>query len=81
MQENIVTAFEVIENQIALSAVVADKYQALNVDTSNIVAGMQLTLTENFIVNGDIITVAGITINTNEVEITTAEERLEKLKQ
>jgi hypothetical protein len=82
MQENTVTGFEVIENQIVLSVILeGGARQALDVDTSSIQSGTQLSAVEEFSVNGDIITVAGIILNTEEVEITTPEERLEQLTQ
>lgn len=82
MQENTITGFEVIENQIALSVILEGGVrQALDVDTSSIQSGTQLYAVEEFSVNGDIITVAGIILNTEEVEITTPEERLEQLTQ
>lgn len=79
MQENTVIGFEVIENEIAFSVILeSGARQALDIDTSSVPNGMQLTAVEDFTVDGDVITVAGITLNTNEVEITTPEERLEQ---
>jgi hypothetical protein len=81
MQENTVVGFEVLENQVAFSVILEGGVrQALDVDTANIANGTPLTAVEDFTVSGDIITVAGITINTEQVEITTAEERLEQLR-
>jgi len=82
MQENTVIGFEVIENEIAFSAILeSGSRQALDVDTSSIPNGTQLTAVEDFTVDGDVITVAGITLNTEEVEITTPEERLDQLNE
>jgi Tfp pilus assembly protein PilN len=81
MQENAVTGFEVVENEIAFSVILeSGARQALKVDTSSVPNGTQLTAVEDFTVDGDTLTVAGITLNTDEVEITTPEERLEQLK-
>jgi hypothetical protein len=81
MQENTVKGFEVIENQIAISVILeSGARHALDVDTSSIPNGTRLTVVENFSVDDGIITVAGITLNTEEVEITTPEERLEQLR-
>ena len=76
IEEKTITGFEVIENQIAISIFIDKVPYALNNDTSQIIAGTPLTTVENFQINGDIITVAGIQINTNEIEILTPEEAL-----
>jgi hypothetical protein len=70
MQENTVTGFEVIENEIAFSVILeSGARQSLNVDTSDVPNGTQLSTVTDFTINGDVITVAGITINTEEVEV------------
>jgi hypothetical protein len=66
MQENNVTAFETV-NDLILNVVVDQTSYGLNVDTSNISAGTVLTKHETFTLNGDLLTVDNITIDTNEV--------------
>lgn len=75
LQENTVTGFEVIPNQIALSVITDSTRQALAVDTSNIPSGTQLTVAEDFEVDGDTVRVAGITLDASEVEILETEDR------
>jgi hypothetical protein len=70
MQENTVTGFEVIENNVAVSVILeSGARQALAVDTSSIPGGTQLTAITSFQINDDILTVAGITLDTNVVEV------------
>ena len=80
MQENAVTAFEVLENELVFSAIVGGSAQALSVDTSSVPNGTPLEIVEDFEVDGDTLTVAGITLNLNDVEILTFEEQLEQMK-
>jgi len=72
LQKNDVIAFEVIENQRILSVILKnDIRHALNVDTSNILAGTQLTVVDDFSIKNDILTVSNISLNVNEVEVIT----------
>lgn len=75
MQENQVTGFEVLEDHLVFSVIVNNTAYALEIDTSSVASGTQLTRTGNFSVDGDILTVAGVTLNLAEVEIITPEER------
>lgn len=64
MQENTVTAFEVVSDVLILNAEVNGAEYGLDVDTSNIPFGTMLERVEEFTVDGDILTVAGLTLNT-----------------
>lgn len=77
MQENTVTGFEVIENQVAFSVITNGVYTALDTDTSNIPNGTKLSVVEDFTVDNDIVSVAGINIDSNEVEVRVPEDRNE----
>lgn len=65
MQENTVTAFEVVPEVLILNVEVGDTEYALDVDTSEIQFGTMLERVEDFTVDGDIITVSGLTLNTS----------------
>lgn len=80
MQENTVTGFEVLENQAVFSVIVNGRLTAIETNVSDIPAGTPLSQTEEFTVDGDIITVAGVTLNTSEVEIITPQERIEEFQ-
>ena len=70
MQENTVTGFEVIENEIVFSVILENGVrQALEVDTSNVPSGTQLATVTDFVIDGDVVTVAGINLNTDEVAV------------
>lgn len=75
MQENKVTEFEVLENSLVFSAIVNSTAYSLETDTSRVASGIKLTRTSDFSIDGDILTVAGITLNLAEVEIITPKER------
>lgn len=65
MQENVVTAFEVVPEVLILNVEVDQTEYALDVDTSEIQFGTMLERVEYFTVDGDILTVAGLTLNTS----------------
>lgn len=69
MQENNVTAFEIIPDVLILNVVVGEAVHALNVDTSNIQNGTQLVRVSDYAVEGDTLTVAGMSLNTVETEM------------
>ena len=69
MQENPVSGFEVVENVLALSVVSGGVCTELDVDTSNIEAGTKLKTVNEFVVDGDMVYVAGITIDASKVQV------------
>lgn len=68
MQENQVTAFDVV-NGIIINVVVGEAIYGLDVDTSNIVVGTKLIKTTEFIVDGDLLTINGESINTTQINV------------
>lgn len=68
MNENEVTAFEVIDN-LLISAVVGETSYALDVDTSNIPGGTLVTKVSDFSLNDDILTVGNITVDVNLINM------------
>jgi hypothetical protein len=68
-QENNVTAYEVVSDNLIMNVVVDQTTYGLDVDTSNIIGGTPLIKFEDFTINGDFLTVNGITININEVNM------------
>lgn len=68
MQENEVTAFDIVDG-IIINAVLGETTYGLDTDTSNIVAGTLLTSLTDFNVNNDLLTISGITINTTQINI------------
>lgn len=62
MNENTVTAFDVI-NDLILSAVVDQVSYGIDVDTSTIPGGMPVTTISDFSLDSDMLTVGDITID------------------
>ena len=69
LQENNVTGFEMIPGVIIMNVLVGDTPYAIDIDTSNIQAGTLLTRTEQWTIENDILTVDGISLNTNETNM------------
>lgn len=69
MQENQVTAFEVVPNVLILNVAVGQVEYGLDVDTSEIQFGTQLQTVEEFTVDGDILTVGNLTLNTEQTNL------------
>lgn len=70
LQENNVTGFGIIKDTLIMNIITDNiKRQRLDVDTSNIIAGTQLTDISDFTVENDILTVDTISININEIDI------------
>lgn len=69
IQQNNVTAYETVNNDLIINAVVGETSYGLDVDTSNIPAGTLVVRFENFTMNGDLLTVDGITVNVNEINM------------
>ena len=68
IEEKNVTGFETVSNLI-LNVVVGEERYQLDADTSQLQAGTQLSLVETFTIDGDLLTVDGITVNTTEVNV------------
>ena len=69
LQENNATGFEMIPGVVIMSVLVGDATYAIDVDTSNIQGGTLLTRTEQWTIENDILTVDGISLNTNETNM------------
>jgi hypothetical protein len=69
IEENNVTAYEIVPEVVIMSAVVGETSYGLNVDTSNIVGGTLVIRFENFSLEGEILTVDGLSLNINEVDM------------
>ena len=69
LEENQVTAFEIVENVVIVNVVVGSRTQGLDVDTSNIVAGTVLKKVYDFTVDDDILTVDGLTLDINTTNL------------
>lgn len=69
MQQNPVSGFEVIENVLAINVISNGVCTELSVDTSNIEAGTKLKTVNEFVVDGDMVYVAGITIDASKVQV------------
>jgi hypothetical protein len=69
MEENTVTAFDVVPEVLILNVEVDGTEYALDVDTSEIPFGTMLERVEDFTVDGDILTVAGLTLNTSTTNV------------
>lgn len=69
IQENNVTAYETVNDNLIINVVVGETSYGLDVDTSNIIGGTPVVKFENFTMNGDLLTVDGITINVNETNM------------
>ena len=76
MQENVVTAFEVVPEVLILNVEVDQTEYALDVDTSEIQFGTMLERVEDFTVDGDTLTVAGLTLNTSTTYVLGIPENL-----
>ena len=74
MQENEVTAFEVVPEVLILNVVVGETDYGLDVDTSEIPFGIQLQMVEEFTVDGDILTVGNLTLNTEQTHLLEMED-------
>jgi hypothetical protein len=68
IQQKNFTGFETVSNLILNVVVDEERYQ-LDTDTSQLQAGTQLSLVETFTIDGDLLTVDSITVNTTEVNV------------
>lgn len=70
LTDKTLTAVEIVEEyQLIFNVYVGETGYGLNIDTSNIPYGTQLSMREDFILENDILSVAGISINTATIEI------------
>jgi hypothetical protein len=77
LEENEVTGFEIIQNQLIINAITeGGATYGLNVDTSNIENGTPLTIETEFTIEDDILTVGGIVVNTEEIEMLLSDEEV-----
>lgn len=66
IEENQVTAFEVVPNILIINVIVGEVEYGIDVDTSSIPFGTQLQKIEEFIIEDDILTIGNLSINTLE---------------
>jgi hypothetical protein len=70
LNQNIVTAFEYIENVTIINVIVEDsQIYGIDVDTSNIEAGTQVLKTSTFTIIDNILNVDGLELNISETYI------------
>lgn len=78
LEENEVTGFEIIQNQLIINAITeGGATYGLNVDTSNITNGTPLTTETEFTIEDGILTVGGIVVNTEEVDMLLSDEEVD----
>ena len=73
LQENPQVSFEIIPNILILNIIVGSVTYGLDVDTSNIQNGTRLETVSEYILENDILTVSGLSLNTNDVDILESE--------
>ena len=69
MQENTITGFDVVEGQLIISVNTDNSSTGLDVDTSAIVGGTPVKTVTDYSVDGDVLTVDGLTLNVAETNI------------
>lgn len=75
MQENLTTAFEIVPDVLILNVIANDTVHGLDVDTTNIQQTTLQTVSE-YTLENDILTVSGLSLNTNTVNILGTEEEI-----
>jgi hypothetical protein len=73
LQENPQVSFEIIPNILILNVIVGSVTYGLDVDTSNIQNGTRLETVSEYTLENDILTVSGLSLNTNDVDILESE--------
>lgn len=73
LQENPQVSFEIIPNILILNIIVGNVTYGLDVDTSNIQNGTRLETVSEYTLENDILTVSGLSLNTNDVDILESE--------
>jgi hypothetical protein len=80
LEENKAKGFEVIENQLIINVITeSEAYHGLKVKISNIPSGTQLTTKTDFTLVNDVLTVGGVTINVDEVDMLSTSKELMRL--
>jgi len=70
LTDKTLTSVEITEQYNLIYNVYVDQAgYGLDIDTSNVVAGTQLTMREDFTLEGDILSVAGISIDTTQTNM------------
>jgi len=70
LNQNVVTAFEYIENVTIINAIVEDsQIYGIDIDTSNIESGTPVLKTSTFTIIDDILNVDGLELNISETYI------------
>lgn len=69
IQENTITDFDVVEGQLVISVNTTGSSTGLDVDTSNIPGGTPVKVVSDYTINGDILTVDGLTLNIAETDV------------
>ena len=73
LQENPQVSFEIIPNILILNVIVGSVTYGLDVDTSNIQNGTRLETVSEYTLENDILTVSGLSLNTNDVDVLESE--------
>ena len=66
LEENNVTSFEVADSNAIVNAMVGSIAHGIDADLSNVPLGTRLTNVDSWTLENDILTVAGLTLNTND---------------
>lgn len=74
IEQNQVTAFQIVPNVLILNAVVDQADYAIDVDTSGVPFGTQLQTFTEFTIENDILTVDNLTLNTAETNMLASED-------
>ena len=70
LTDKTLTSVEITEQYNLIFNVYVDQAgYGLDIDTSNVVAGTQLTMRQDFTLENDILSVSGISVNTAEVNM------------
>jgi hypothetical protein len=73
LQENPQVSFEIIPNILILNVIVGSVTYGLDVDTNNIQNGTRLETVSEYTLENDILTVSGLSVNTNDVDVLESE--------
>lgn len=76
MQNKNITGFEIIPNVLILNIFIDNIPYGLDVDTSNIQAGTQLSKITNFTIDNNILTVDGLSLNIETTQMLTTTENI-----
>lgn len=76
LEKNTPTAFEIVPNTLVMNVMVGDAIYGLDVDTTNIQNGTQLQTVSEYTLENDILTVSGLVLNANDVNMLGMEEEI-----